>query len=107
MPEPKAEIKFVLSAAEIRLLIKADERFAKEFRGKKLGARYEFTYSREALESLSFWVTGTVWFILPPKERPKYRALIKKLNRLRQLSDDLSEILKRKNRTGSLSKRTD
>ncbi len=86
----KREITFVLTDAEIRLLMQADKHFAKEFGGRTLAKRYEFTWSREALESLGFWVTGYAWFITPKHKRHRFDRIIERLNGLRRVSDAFS-----------------
>lgn len=90
------EIKFVLSGEEIKLLRQVDERFSKEFGGKNLrGAKYEFTYSYEALYQLGFYVTGTAYFTAPRKLKPQMNRLSDKIRLLLKLSDSLSAMKSR------------
>lgn len=89
--KPKREIKFVVSGEEIKLLMRVDSRFLKEFSGKDLhGARYEFTYSYEALSQLGFYVTGASYFTAAKKLKPRFRQLAEKIKLLLKLSDSLS-----------------
>lgn len=90
--KPKREIKFVLSGEEIKLLMQTNERFSEEFSGRDLwGARYEFAYSYEALYQLGFDVMGVAYFTAPPKLKPQFNRLSKKITRLVKLSDALSQ----------------
>ena len=87
----KQEIKFVLTGEEIKLLTRVREDFSKEFSGKNLpGARYEFTYSYEALYQLGFDVMGAAFFTAPRKLKPQINRLSDKIHRLIELSDSLS-----------------
>lgn len=89
--KPKREIKFVVTGEEIKLLMQVNGRFLKEFSGRDLhGARYEFTYSYEALYQLGFDVTGAAYFTVPKKLKPQFNRLAKKITRLIKLSDALS-----------------
>src|SRR3990167_6772438 len=87
----KREIRFVLSGEGIKLLMLVNERFLKVFSKKDLrGARYEFTYSYEALHQLGFYVTGASYFTAAKRLRPQFNRLSKKITLLLKLSDSLS-----------------
>ncbi len=90
-PKIKREIKFILSSEEIKLLTRVRQDFSKEFSGRNLSnAKYEFTYSYEALYQLGFDVMGAAFFTVPRKLKPQYNRLSKKITRLVRLSEDFS-----------------
>lgn len=71
--------------------MRIDKRFLEEFSNKNLrGARYEFTYSYEALYQLGFDVMGAAYFAVPKKLKPQFNRLAEKITRLIKLSDSLS-----------------
>ncbi len=86
----KRGIAFVLTKEEIELLMEADAHFFKEFLGKKIEERYEFTYSYEALDMLGHRIAASALFTPSKERRRPLERLLEKVDRLLKLSDSLS-----------------